>query len=82
MKKSSNKITPVRIETVLLLTSDLNSNTLLSELTGHLLVILSESLGPLYSHVLLIPTKSCKSRNQVVHKQKLKGPKCSTCQMR
>ena len=30
----------------------------------------TESLGSLYSHVLLILTKSFKFKNQVVHKQK------------
>ena len=40
----------------------------------------TETLGSLYSRALLIPTKSFKSKNQVVHKQKLKDPLSSTCQ--
>ena len=32
----------------------------------------TETLGSLYSHALLIPTRSSKSKNQVVHKQKFK----------
>ena len=45
------------------------SNTLLSTLTWHLLVRLRLSL---YSHALLIPLKSSKSKYQVVHEQKFK----------
>ena len=32
----------------------------------------TETLGSFYSHALLIPTKSFKSKNQVGHKQKFK----------
>ena len=35
-----------------------------------------------YSHALLIPTKSSKSRNLVGHEQKFKDPLSSTCQVR
>ena len=35
----------------------------------------TETLGSLYSHALLILTKSSKSKNQVVHEQKFKGQK-------
>ena len=38
-----------------------------------------ETLGSLYSHALLIPTKSSKSKNQVMHTQKLKDVLSSTC---
>ena len=31
----------------------------------------TETLGSLYSHALLIPTESSKSKNQVVHEQKV-----------
>ena len=41
----------------------------------------AETLGSLYSHALLIPTKSPKSKNKVIHKQKFKGPLSSTCQV-
>ena len=40
----------------------------------------SETLGSLYSHALLIPLKSSKSRYQVVHEQKFKDLS-STCQV-
>ena len=33
-----------------------------------------KTLGSLYSHALLISTKSSKSKNQVVHEQKFKDP--------
>ena len=39
-----------------------------------------ETLGPLYSHALLILTESSKSKNQVVHEQKFKDLS-STCQV-
>ena len=37
------------------------------------------TLGPLYSHALLILTKSSKSKNQVVHEQKFKDLLSRTC---
>ena len=39
----------------------------------------SETLSFLYSHALLILTKSSKSKNQVVHEQKFKDPLNSIC---
>ena len=41
----------------------------------------TETLGSLYSHVVLILTKSFKFTNQVVHEQKFKdlSSKCSVC---
>ena len=41
----------------------------------------TETLGSLYNHALLIPTKSFKFKNQVKHKQKFKYPLNSTCQI-
>ena len=41
----------------------------------------TETLGCIYSHALLIPTKSSKSKNQVVHEQKFKDLLSSTCQV-
>ena len=41
----------------------------------------SETLGSLYSHALLILTKSSKSKNQVVHEQKFKDLISNTCQI-
>ena len=41
----------------------------------------TETLGSLYSHALLILTKSSKSKHQVVHKQKFKDLLSSTCQV-
>ena len=41
----------------------------------------TETLGSLYSHALLTPTKSSKSKNQVVHQQKFKDLLSSTCQV-
>ena len=38
----------------------------------------TETLGSLYSHALLIPTKSFKSKNQVMHEQKFKDLLSST----
>ena len=55
------------------LTSDSNSITILSELTGH--------LGSVYSHALLILTYTSKSKNQVVHEQKFKDPVSGICQI-
>ena len=40
----------------------------------------SETFISLYSHALLILTKSSKSKNQVVHEQKFKEHLSSTCQ--
>ena len=42
----------------------------------------TETLGSLYSHVLLILMKSFKSKNQVVHELKFKDQLSSTCQVR
>ena len=39
----------------------------------------NETLGSLYSHALLILTKSSKSKNQVMHEQKFKDLLSSTC---
>ena len=39
----------------------------------------SETFRSLYSHALLILTKSSKSKNLVVHEQKYKVPLNSTC---
>ena len=41
----------------------------------------TETLGSLYSHALLIPLKSSKSKYQVVHEQKFKDLLSSTCQV-
>ena len=41
----------------------------------------TETLSSLYSHALLILTKSSKSKHQVVHEQKFKGLLSSTCQV-
>ena len=41
----------------------------------------TETLGSLYSHALLIPTRSPKSKNQVVLEQKFKDLLSSTCQI-
>ena len=38
-------------------------------------------LGSLYSHALLIPLKSSKSKCQVMHEQKFKDLLSSTCQV-
>ena len=38
-----------------------------------------ETLGSLYSHALLMLTRSSKFKNQVVHKKKIKDPLSSTC---
>ena len=46
-----------------------------------LLACKAETLGFLYSHALLIPTYTSKSKNQVVHEQKFKDPQSSTCQI-
>ena len=39
----------------------------------------TETLGSLYSHVLLIPTESLKSKNQIVHEQLFKYLPSSKC---
>ena len=39
------------------------------------------TLGSLYSHALLIPLNSSKSKYQVVHEQKFKDLISSTCQV-
>ena len=54
-------------------TSDSKSNMLLSILSWHKLLI--------YSHALLILTKSSKSKHQVVHEQKFKDLLSNTCQV-
>ena len=41
----------------------------------------TETLGSLYSHALLIPLKSSKSKYQVVHEQMFKDLLSSTCQV-
>ena len=41
----------------------------------------TETLNSLYSHALLILTKSSKSKHQVVHEQKFKDLLSSTCQV-
>ena len=41
----------------------------------------TDTLSSLYSHVLLILTKSSKSKHQVVHEQKFKDLLSSTCQV-
>ena len=41
----------------------------------------TETLRSLYSHALLILTKSSKSKHQVVHEQKFKDLLSSTCQV-
>ena len=41
----------------------------------------TETLSSLYSHALLILTKSSKSKQQVVHEQKFKDLLSSTCQV-
>ena len=50
------------------------SNTILSKLTGHLLV--RQTLGSLYCHALFILAES---KNQVAHEQKFKDLLSSTC---
>ena len=56
-----------------LIASDSESKIILSTLT--------ETLGSLYSHGLLIPLKALKSKYQVVHEQKFKDLLSSTCQV-
>ena len=41
----------------------------------------TETFSSLYSHALLILTKSSKSKHQVVHEQKFKGLLSSSCQV-
>ena len=41
----------------------------------------TETLSSLYSHALLILTKSSKSKHQVVHEQKFKDLLSNTCQV-
>ena len=76
-KKSRNKmLPPVRIEPG---TSHSKSNTLL--FCAYLaFACKTGTSGFLYSHALLILTKSSKSNNQVVHEQGFKDPLSSTCQ--
>ena len=77
-KKSRNKmLPPVRIEPG---TSHSKSNTLL--FCAYLaFACKTGTLGFLYSHALLILTKSSKSNNQVVYEQGFKDPLSSTCQV-
>ena len=42
---------------------------------------MTETLGSLYSHALVIPLKSSKPKYQVVHEQKFKDLLGSTCQV-
>ena len=70
---------PVGKEPGPLIASDSKSNTILSTLPWHLLARLR--LGSSYSHALLIPLKSSKSKYQVVHEQKFKDLS-STCHFR
>ena len=42
---------------------------------------MTQTLGLLYSHAILILTESSKSKNQVVHEQKFKDLLSSTCQV-
>ena len=58
--------------------SDSKSNTFYTTLT---FAYKTETLGSLYSHALLIPLKSSKSKHQVVHEQKFKDLLRSTCQV-
>ena len=41
----------------------------------------TETLSSLYNYVLLIPTKSPRSKNVVVYQQKIKDPLRSACQI-
>ena len=41
----------------------------------------TDTLGSLCSHALLVPTKSYKSKNQVIHKQKFRDPLSSTSRL-
>ena len=69
-KKSSDKILPpVGIESGPLIASKSKSNTILLY-TNWTFACKTETLGSLYSHALLIPLKSAKSKYQVVHEQK------------
>ena len=49
--------------------------------TNLVLACKTETLSSLYSHALLILTKSFKSKHQVVHEQKFKDLLSSTCQV-
>ena len=50
-------------------------------LTNLVFTCKTETLGSLYSHALLIQTKSSSSKNQMVHEQKFKDLLSSTCQI-
>ena len=75
-KNTVTKCYPSGIEPGPLIASDSKSNTLLSTLTCK-----TETLDSLYSHALLILTKSSKSKHQVVHEQNFKDLLSSTCQV-
>ena len=77
-KKNSNKILPpVSIEPL-----DLWSQFQYAPLYTNLaFACKTETLGSLYSHALLIPTKSSKFKNQLVHEQKFKDLLSSKCQV-
>ena len=70
---------PVGIEPSPLLTSDSKSKDS-PFYTNFTFACKTETFGSLYSHALLIPFKSSKSKNQVVHEQKFKDHLSSTCQ--
>ena len=77
-KKSSNKMLPlVSIEFLDLWFQVQHS----SFWTNMAFACKTETVGSLYSHVLLILTESFKSKNQVVYEQKLKDVLSSTCQV-
>ena len=71
---------PVGLESGPVIASDSKSNTILSTLTGPF-DCKTETLGSFYSHALLIPLKSSKSKNQVVHEQMFKDLLNRTCQV-
>ena len=77
-KKSSNKILPlVSIEP---LAQDFKSSML--PYPNWAIACKAKPLGSLYSHALLIISKSSKSKNQVVHEQKFKDLSNSKCPVR
>ena len=83
MKKKFQRqnATPVRIEPRPLTASDSKSDTLLPSCTNSTFACKTETLVSLYSHALLIPLKSSKSKYQVVHEQKFKDLLSSTFQV-
>ena len=70
-------LSPVGIESGPLIASNSKSNTLLFY-TNLAFACKTKTLGSLYSHALLIPSKSSKSKNQVVHEQKFKDLQSNT----